>query len=564
MSHLRPLAAAILAITLSCAAYAPAKAGGGRGGGGGSSGGGASYSGGAGMRAGNGPDFDAGAARFGGGTRADEEGPRFDPGMGDGGAHLGGRHFAGDGERHFSSSSAGPHFAGRTFSHSSDRPSSDRPGSNRTGRDRTRLSTIGGNRSNGGNAAQRLLNSHAMVNALQGRDALRDPGGRARIVAAAAIAGRLDRNEHGWWRHRHGGYGWVGLLFWPFAYYDVYDYVMWGYGDGPGFWDYGYNDIYAGIFTPYDYDDLTGYLPPGAAAARAPQASRAAAGPVKSPAIADPATSQATARPATSQAIAQPAASKAIIHLAPNHLAQMCGEDSRDIAGLPIDQIQRAIAPNAAQVAALDDLGNASMKAAQDIRAACPTQISANAPARLAIMQQRVEAMIAAVGTVRPALDKFYGLLNDGQKARLNGIGPNQGSRSAAPSSGGSLVRNCGSAQPGATDWPTAEIEAKLHLTNTQRANLTAVVDAGAKASDMLKDACQSDVTLTPPARLAAIGKRLDIMLLAIKTVQAALDDFYDQLTEEQKAQFETIGPGRTAVSAGAAEAGEQTAAPAR
>src|SRR4030088_2198399 len=228
MSHLRPLAPAILAITLSCAAYAPAKAGGGRGGGGGSGGGGsggggASYFGGAGMRGGNAPDFDAGAARFGGGTRAGEEGPRFDPGMGVGGAHVGDRHFAGDDERHFSGSSAGPHFAGRGFSHSGNRTGSNRPGSNRPGSDRTRLSAIGGNRSNGGichanprsAAVQRLLNSHAMVNALHDRDALSDPGGRARIVAAAAIAGRLDRNEHGWWRHRHGGYGWVGPLFWP-------------------------------------------------------------------------------------------------------------------------------------------------------------------------------------------------------------------------------------------------------------------------------------------------------------------------------------------------------------
>ena len=27
------------------------------------------------------------------------------------------------------------------------------------------------------------------------------------------------------------------------------------------FWGYGYGDIYAGIFAPYGYDDLTGYLP---------------------------------------------------------------------------------------------------------------------------------------------------------------------------------------------------------------------------------------------------------------------------------------------------------------
>ena len=67
----------------------------------------------------------------------------------------------------------------------------------------------------------------------------------------------------GWWRHRHGGYGWVGPVFWPFAYYDFYDYAMWGYGYDDPFWDYGYGDIYAGIFSPYGYDDLAGYWPQG-------------------------------------------------------------------------------------------------------------------------------------------------------------------------------------------------------------------------------------------------------------------------------------------------------------
>ena len=58
----------------------------------------------------------------------------------------------------------------------------------------------------------------------------------------------------------------------------------------------------------------------------------------------------------------------------------MCGDDSREIAGLPIDQIQQAIQPNDAQRAALDDLANASVKAAQDIKAACPTQVAVDGP----------------------------------------------------------------------------------------------------------------------------------------------------------------------------------------
>ena len=48
-------------------------------------------------------------------------------------------------------------------------------------------------------------------------------------------------------------------------------------------------------------------------------------------------------------------------------------------------------------------------------------------PART--MQQRIEAMITAVGTVQPALQKFYDLLNDEQKARLNALGQDQRKR---------------------------------------------------------------------------------------------------------------------------------------
>jgi hypothetical protein len=397
------------------------------------------------------------------------------------------------------------------------------------------LSTLGGNRTNGGSRSANLrsravrsaLTSHAVAGALQNRGALRNPGTRARIAATAATAGWHDGRGRGWWRHGNGGYGWVGPLFWPFAYYDMYDYTMWGYGDDPSFWDYGYNDIYAGMFAPYGYDDLTGYLPSAGTGVGTSQASAAA-------------------------------------HPTPDQLTQMCGDDTGGIAGLPIDRIQQAIAPNDAQRAALDDLANASIKAAQTIKAACPTQISLTAPDRLAVMQKRIEAMIAAVGTVQPALDKFYGLLNDEQKARLNAIGQDQHGKSAARKTGGSVAQNCGSTQPGVTEWPTAEIDAKLHPTDAQRASLTALADNSAKAADMLKNACQPDDALTPPARLAAVGKRLDVMLQAVKTVRPALDDFYAKLTDEQKAQFEAIGPGRTTTASSEPEASEQTAAPTR
>jgi hypothetical protein len=65
----------------------------------------------------------------------------------------------------------------------------------------------------------------------------------------------------------------------------------------------------------------------------------------------------------------------------------------------------------------------------------------------------------------------------------------------------------------------------------------------------MLKASCQTGDAITPPARLAAVGKRLEVMLQAVKGVRTALDDFYAKLSDEQKAQFEAIGPARTALS---------------
>jgi LTXXQ motif family protein len=93
--------------------------------------------------------------------------------------------------------------------------------------------------------------------------------------------------------------------------------------------------------------------------------------------------------------------------------------------------------------------------------------------------------------------------------------------------------------------WPTAEIEARLQPNDTQRATLQVLQDTSAEAAETLKAACQPGDVMTPPARLAAIGKRLDTMLQAVKQVRAALEDFYATLNDEQKAQFEAIGPRR-------------------
>ena len=330
---------------------------------------------------------------------------------------------------------------------------------------------------------------------------LGNPAVRRQIVAAAALAGwHGGRIANGWWRHGDGGYGWVGPLFWPFAIYDIYDYAVWG--DGIGLWAYGYPDIYAAIFAPYGHDDLAAYAGPSPLGRR---------------------------------------------HRRVPPLQQLCGDDSREIAGLPIDQIEQAIQPNEVLRAALDDLANALISAAQMIRASCPTQTALTAPDRLAVMQQRIEAMIKAESAVQQPLGKFYDLLDDEQEARLNALAEDRRKMSAANRATEAPAQGCGAAQSAALQWPADEIEARLHPNDTQRAALKVLQDANARAVDVLIAGCQPEDATTPPARLDAVEGRLEAMQRAVNWVSAALEGFYATLSDEQKAQFEAIGQKRTA-----------------
>jgi hypothetical protein len=216
-------------------------------------------------------------------------------------------------------------------------------------------------------------------------------------------------------------------------------------------------------------------------------------------------------------------------------LAQMCEAGSRDITAPPVEPLQRLIGEDADKRAALDALANAAVKAAQDIKTACPAQTQATAPARLAAMQARLEALIAAVMTVRPPLEKFYGGLGDEQKeAAVAAFAAGRQGQAATL-----LDPDCGAAQPNI--WPAADVEKAVHPTEAQRKSLAALQDAAAKAAELAKNSCPPPDLLTPTARLAALGTRLDALLQGVKAVIGPLNDFYNVLNDGQKSRFDAI-----------------------
>src|SRR5579864_3574778 len=313
------LLASVMAFAGPIDAMAAGKPGGGGGGGGHAGGGGGGHAAGGG----------GGGAHFGGGGGG---GAHFGGGSGGHPGGGGGVHFGGGGGAQFGGISRGggaAHIsAGPSISRSSARPiSSDNRASsgNRTlavhttpggafehraplNPGRTATSDARLNAGVHEHAVRNTLNSRAVEGALHNRSELHNPNNRARIAAAAATSGWHNGREggRGWWRHGNGGYGWVGPLYWPFAYNDMYDYAMWGDGYDDSFWGYGYGDIYAGMFAPYGYDDLTGYLPQYAG----------------------------TNPRGTGSTTGQASPAAATRNTETGALTQMCGDDSRDIAGL--------------------------------------------------------------------------------------------------------------------------------------------------------------------------------------------------------------------------------------
>jgi hypothetical protein len=103
-------------------------------------------------------------------------------------------------------------------------------------------------------------------------------------------------------------------------------------------------------------------------------------------------------------------------------LATFCDERAPGVTDLPIDRIAQAVQPSAEQQGSLDELKDASLKAAEGLKADCPSYQALTPTGRIEAMEQRLTAMLTAVKTVQPALAKLYDQLSDEQKARFNAL----------------------------------------------------------------------------------------------------------------------------------------------
>jgi len=364
-------------------------------------------------------------------------------------------------------------------------------------------------------ARQGARGNHILRNAALANPSLRrDPAARALSdstfrgrFAQSSFARGFDRRHH----HRHFGFvlGFAGPVFWPYAYDDFVDYTFWPSAYDT-FWPYAYDDVFEGLYGGYAPQYGASYAYAGA-----------------------PASSRAYARGSGSSGGGQGSAA-----------TQICSGDARGLTDFPIEQISRQVQPTQEQQALLDNLKAATDKAVGIMQAACPNDLPATPTGRLAAMRVRVQAMLEAVRTVRPALEQFYDSLSDEQKERFNAL--DQGSGGATAQNQAGFAQVCGGQKSSVVDLPVGRIEQSLRLNQSQEAALRAVNDASAEAARIINAACPNgqdqQIMLTPPGRVSAMEQRLDAMLQAIETVRPALTRFYGSLSDEQKARFDRMG----------------------
>jgi hypothetical protein len=291
--------------------------------------------------------------------------------------------------------------------------------------------------------------------------------------------------------------GWIGPVFWPYAYDDFFDYVFWSYAYDD-FWPFAYEDIYYGMYGGY------GYVDPGL---------------------------RVLGRRAPAQD-----SERAVV--------AVCGETAPELTDWPIARISEVIEPTEAQRAALDELKGSTAKAVELLRASCPKDLPSIPPGRLAAMESRLEVMLAALKIVRPSLDGLYQSLSDEQKARFNAAAPVDASSSTKKEQR-DFARLCAKERAPLAGLPLDRIAQAVHPTEQQQAALDELRIASAKASEQLKGNCPAYQPFTPTGRIEAMEKRLEAMLEATRAVRPALANFYSSLNDEQKARFNTLGSSR-------------------
>jgi hypothetical protein len=218
-------------------------------------------------------------------------------------------------------------------------------------------------------------------------------------------------------------------------------------------------------------------------------------------------------------------------------------------ANATIERLRAEIDPNAEQMEKLQRLGGAMAAAGEYLAKACPTAIPEQPTARLQLMDAQLEILTLAIDMIHQPLQEFEQSLTHEQEARFSGATA-QASPASAPAravrkskrtrtaeKNTPAPRACGGSAA-AIGWSIDEIENSVQPTEAQRPALSDLQQAFARAARDLETHCPVSVPQSAVTRLETIEARLDSTWRAILSIQVALHEFENHLTDEQKARF--------------------------
>jgi len=220
--------------------------------------------------------------------------------------------------------------------------------------------------------------------------------------------------------------------------------------------------------------------------------------------------------------------------------APICSQPAQEHANAVTDQIRQAIHASGDPLAALEVLQSKFVGAFDRVAATCPKVAPLTAGERLKLMRDRLIALRDATLSIRKALASFYDTLSDEQKTRFDPVTTTtKVSGPGVPSARD--ARLCAAESQAPNGWPAAAITQRVRPNDEQTTTLNALQKALSDAAASLNAACPKEVAPNPVARLDAAIERIESLIDATNTISPKLEDFYGQLTDEQKAAFNSI-----------------------
>ena len=150
-------------------------------------------------------------------------------------------------------------------------------------------------------------------------------------------------------------FGFIGPLFWPYAYNDLLNYTFYPYAYD-AFWPAAYDDVYDGITGVYGSGIAPGYAGSGTGPAYVGTSGR------------------------------QPPSAEVS--------SGLCVGQTAGVTDWRINEIAQIVEPDEAQRAALEELKTAMAKAVDLLKAGCPTDLPSTPTGRIEAMRVRLSAML--------------------------------------------------------------------------------------------------------------------------------------------------------------------------